>query len=186
MWICSGPRWKRPWSRGPSAGQCRFIGRLKGLHRPRHRAIGRVLVHGVGIRPGKPVILGATQNIPSWHPGLSRLGSPDLQLFVRPILSRMMGQAPPIRKRLRLAWRRIVSPLGMEEFVRVRLGEVKGQVVALPMGRGRATCQVWLKPTASFVPRLSQGLEADEEVEVELLCSKQQIKRRSSLREATI
>ncbi|MGI6558888.1 MAG: hypothetical protein ACOX20_08130 [Limnochordia bacterium] len=90
-----------------------------------------------------------------------------------------MGQAPPIpeKTKARLA-RRIVSPLGMEEFVRVRLGEVKGQVVALPMGRGAGNVSSLVKADGILrVPRLSQGLEADEEVEVELLCSKQQIQK---------
>ncbi|NLN16312.1 MAG: molybdopterin biosynthesis protein [Firmicutes bacterium] len=142
--------------------------------------LGEVLVHGVGIRPGKPVVLGAVRGAPVLGiPGYPVSAHLTLELFVRPILSRMMGQAPsvPEKVKARLA-RRVVSPLGMEEFVRVRLGEVKGQVVALPMGRGAGNVSSLVKADGLLrVPRLSQGLEADEEVEVELFCSRQQIEK---------
>jgi putative molybdopterin biosynthesis protein len=142
--------------------------------------LGEVLVHGVGIRPGKPVVLGVVRNVAVLGiPGYPVSAHLTLQLFVRPILSRMMGQALPAPEKVqaRLA-RRIVSPLGMEEFVRVRLGEVKGQIVALPMGRGAGNVSSLVKADGLLrVSRLSQGLEADEKVEIEPFCSRQQIRK---------
>jgi len=134
--------------------------------------LGRVLVHGVAIRPGKPVILGLVGKKPVLGiPGYPVSAALAMELFLRPILCAWLRQDLPSRPRVsaRLA-RKLYSPLGVEEFVRLRLGRAKDSWVAVPLERGAGLTRTLAQADAILrVPRLSEGYPAGAEVEVELL-----------------
>ena len=62
--------------------------------------LGQVIVHGVNIKPGKPVILGIVQGKPVIGiPGYPVSAALTFNLFVKPLLHAMQGG--PIRRRKR-------------------------------------------------------------------------------------
>ena len=133
--------------------------------------LGEVLVHGVAIRPGKPVILGIVRGRPAIGlPGYPVSAVLTFDLFARPVVYALLGIVPPERDRLRAALaRKVHSTLGVDEFVRVTAGRVGGRMVAAPLGRGAGLVTSLVRADGMLViPRTSEGIEAGEEVEIEL------------------
>jgi putative molybdopterin biosynthesis protein len=87
------------------------------------RELGEVLVHGVAMRPGKPVILAMVKGKPviglPGYPGAAWLAA---YLFVRPLLYQAQGQeAPPAQRVTARLGAPIRSPAGLAHYVRIRL-----------------------------------------------------------------
>jgi putative molybdopterin biosynthesis protein len=139
---------------------------------PLFRELGEVFVHGVAIRPGKPVILGAIQGKPVIGvPGYPVSAALAFEIFARPVIYRKNGLPLPEDRYLKaFVSRKIVSPLGAEEFIRVRLGQVRDKLIiqSLPRGAGTVTSLVQADGILR-VPRLSEGYNAGSEVDVRLL-----------------
>ncbi|RLB58523.1 MAG: molybdopterin biosynthesis protein [Deltaproteobacteria bacterium] len=134
--------------------------------------LGRVLVHGIAIRPGHPVVLGMVAGKPVLGiPGYPVSALLALQLLARPILAAWQGRpvAAPRLLRAQLA-RKLYSPLGMEEFVRVCLGRVGQRLVAVPLARGAGVITSLARANGLLrIPAGSEGVAAGGEVAVELL-----------------
>lgn len=136
------------------------------------RRLGEVHVHGVAIRPGKPVILGIVHGKPAIGlPGYPVSAMLAFDLFVRPVLYALQGLVPPERQRLRATLvRKVHSTMGLDEFVRVTVGRVGDRVVAAPLSRGAGVVTSLVRADGWLViPRTSEGIEAGADVEVELL-----------------
>jgi len=140
--------------------------------------LGEVLVHGVSIMPGKPTLLGVVDERPIIGiPGYPVSATLSCELFVRPLIAAMLGCAAPKRERIRVvSTRRLPSKLGVEEFVRVRVGRVGERVVATPLPRGSGVITSLTRADAIIrIPRLIEGVEEGEETEAELLVGKASI-----------
>jgi putative molybdopterin biosynthesis protein len=134
--------------------------------------IGMVAVHGVAIRPGHPVILGVAQGKPVLGlPGYPVSTVLTAELFLRPLIYRMQGQLPPRRPSMPAVFsRKLLSPIGEDEFVRVTLGQVDDRVIATPLTRGAGVVMSLVRADGLVqVPRFSEGLHPGAEVQVELL-----------------
>jgi putative molybdopterin biosynthesis protein len=133
--------------------------------------LGELLVHGVATRPGKPVALGKVLGKPTVGvPGYPVSAALAMELFVRPVVLRMLGLPviPPETVAATLS-RSIVSPMGLDEFVRVKLGKVGDRLVATPIARGAALTTSMVRSDGTvIVPRGREGLPAGREVEVRL------------------
>ncbi len=134
-------------------------------------ALGEVFVHGVGTRPGKPTILGQIAGRPAVGlPGYPVSAYLSLEWFVRPLICRALGQAEPVRERLtaRLG-RRIVSDIGVEEYVRMAVGFVEDHFVANPLERGAGVTMSLVRADGMLIiPPESLGFECGNTVELEL------------------
>ena len=123
-------------SAGSSAGSEDYTARIIA-------ELGEVLVHGVTMMPGKPTVLGVVENKPViGNPGYTVSAIMAFEKFAEPLIQRMLGIPLSARQKTRVRTsRKIASKLGIEEFVRVKLGRVKGEVVAssLPRGAGSVT-----------------------------------------------
>src|SRR6266571_2195647 len=88
--------------------------------------LGRVLVHGVAIRPGHPVILGVVRGKPVIGlPGYPVSTMLTADLFLRPLVFRLQGLAAPEPATVVATMtRKLLSPMGEDEFLRVSLGRV--------------------------------------------------------------
>ena len=134
--------------------------------------LGRVLVHGVGIAPGKPLLLGLIEGTPVFGlPGYPVAAWVALVQFLKPMLVRYFGcpSPPPPRVQGVLA-HRIHSSLGTREFVRVRL-EREGEKVLvhpLPGGSSRLSSLTGADGIVE-VPEELEGFPKGAEVTVELL-----------------
>ena len=134
--------------------------------------LGTVLVHGVTIMPGKPVVLGDVNDVPVVGvPGYPVSAIVAFEEFVRPMLCQMLGQPEPLRKKITVEpTRKIPSKLGVEELVRVKLGRVHGRVVATPLPRGAGSITSFTEADGIIrIPNENEGLHPGQQVEAELL-----------------
>ncbi|MDA8099635.1 MAG: molybdopterin biosynthesis protein [Nitrospiraceae bacterium] len=134
--------------------------------------LGTVLVHGVAIKPGKPVILAIARGKPVIGiPGYPVSAALTFNLFVKPLLYRLQGRSVPAADTLtaRLS-RQVASTLGAEEFLRVKLGSVSGNLIATPVTRGAGALMSLVRADGIVrIPAASEGIAAGSEVPVELL-----------------
>jgi putative molybdopterin biosynthesis protein len=133
--------------------------------------LGELLVHGVAVRPGHPVILGMVGATPTIGvPGYPVSAALTGEIFVEPLLARWLGRPPARRPTLRaMMTRKVQSPLGDDEFMRVAVGRVGERTVAAPLSRGAGVITSLVRADGIVrIPRFSEGVHAGEEVTVEL------------------
>lgn len=134
--------------------------------------LGEVLVHGVAIKPGKPVILAICNGKPVVGlPGYPVSTMLTYDLFVQPVLVRRgkMRDVPRDTVRANLA-RQLPSEVGVEEYLRVSLGFVQGRQVAVPLSRGAGLISSLTRAHGVLrVEQGSAGLQTGTSVEVDLL-----------------
>jgi molybdopterin molybdotransferase len=143
-----------------------------------------VLVHGVSIKPGKPLIIGlvkgkaAAASVPVFGlPGHQAAVSICFEVFVKPVLARFTGAVPDsvlegissrrtVRARLS---RSISSSPGREDHVRVTLERRDEELYAIPVFGASGLISTLVKAVGTIVvPVNSIGIEAGEEVDVRL------------------
>jgi putative molybdopterin biosynthesis protein len=143
-------------------------------------ALGEVLVHGVKAMPGKPTLLGSVRGKPVvGTPGYPVSAWVCFDQFVRPALERLQGLTPTLRDEVTATpGRKLPSKLGHEEFLRVHLGRVGDQVVAMPLKRGAGTITSLTRADGILrIPPESEGRDEGGEVTAELLRSKESMER---------
>ncbi len=135
-------------------------------------ALGDILVHGVTIMPGKPVIVGNINHKPIFGiPGYPVSAIIAFEQFVQPLIDQFLGQPEKIRQTASVEpTRKIASKLGLEEFIRVKLGLVGNRIVATPLPRG-AGCITSITEADGIirVPSHVEGIKDNDDVSAELL-----------------
>jgi putative molybdopterin biosynthesis protein len=143
-------------------------------------AEGDVLVHGVTMMPGKPVIVGKVSGKPVFGiPGYPVSAIMAFEQLVAPLLAKWLGHSEPQRTQVNVKpTRKIASKLGVEEFVRVKIGRVGDTMVAtaLPRGAGQIT-SITEADGIIRIPDHLEGINTDDHVKAELLRPMQQIDR---------
>ena len=112
-------------------------------------------------------------------PGYPVSASLTFDIFAAPLLARLEGAPPPESPvaQARLA-RKLASTMGMDDWVRVRLGRVGGQLVATPLPRGAGVLTSLVRADGLLVvPAELEGHHAGEEVSVRLLRGVGEIER---------
>ena len=140
--------------------------------------VGRLLVHGIAVRPGHPVVLGVAGSTPLiGAPGYPVSCVLTMDIIAKPLISRLLGVLPPVRPRLGATMsRKVLSPMGEDEFMRVKVGRVGERVIATPLTRGAGVIMSLVRADGLVrIPRFSEGLEAGSAVEVELLRPKEEV-----------
>ncbi len=133
--------------------------------------LGELLVHGIAIRPGHPVVLGTVRKRPVIGvPGYPVSAVITCDLVVKPLIFRLLGTAVPERPTLQaIMTRKILSPIGEDEFLRVKLGKVGDKIVATPLTRGAGVIMSLVRADGLVrIPRFSEGVHAGATVTVEL------------------
>ncbi len=134
--------------------------------------LGEVLVHGITVMPGKPLIIGTINNKPVFGmPGYPVSAIVAFEQFVGPLICTWIGQPEPQRPTVLVEpIRKIPSKLGVEEFLRVKLGKVDARIVAIPLPRG-AGCITTMTQADGIIriPTHLEGLKENEPVQAELL-----------------
>ncbi|MBI5824204.1 MAG: molybdopterin biosynthesis protein [Chloroflexi bacterium] len=169
--------------------------------------LGQLLVHGVAVRPGHPVILGVIArsalvlgdeaipslleiasgtNIPR-NDGVPIIGVPGypvsaaltVDIFVESLIAKWLGRRPhelPIE--MATLTRKLVSPAGDDDYVRVAVGKVGGKLLAAPLSRGAGVITSLVQADGlALIPSGVQGMEAGEQVKVHLYRSKAEIEK---------
>ncbi len=134
--------------------------------------LGEVLVHGVAMMPGKPVLLGIIGNKPVIGiPGYPVSAILAFEQFVRRLLFSLQGLPEPTRAHTEaVLGRKMPSRLGLEEFVRVIVGRVKGRLVAMPLQRGAGVITSLTRADGMLqIPQELEGIDVGKPVSVRLL-----------------
>ena len=115
---------------------------------------------------------GSVRRVPvAGLPGYPVSAAMTCELVIKPLIDRWLGQAsqerPTITARLT---RKVVSPDGEEEYLRVTVGQVGERIVATPLPGGSGVLMSLVRADGIVrIPRGEQGHEAGAPVTVELL-----------------
>jgi putative molybdopterin biosynthesis protein len=143
------------------------------------KELGEVIINGISIKPGKPLIVGFVNNKPIFGiPGYPVSAYLTFQLFVKPVIARLLGIAIKENEKIKATIsRQIASSLGVDEFIRVKVGVVDDKYIATPVGRGAGLLMSLVRADGILkISKNSEGLQAGTEVEVELIRNKNEIK----------
>ena len=135
------------------------------------RELGEVLVHGVAIKPGKPVILAIVRGKPVIGlPGYPVSAYINFENFVIPVLGLMNGEMQAKNNTVKaVVSKRLVSSLKHKEYVRVKVGKVEDKLVASPLARGAGAAMSLVRADGfCVIEQNSEGVEAGDTVNVEL------------------
>ena len=133
--------------------------------------LGEVLVHGVAIKPGKPVIIGRIAKKPVIGlPGYPLSALTVIREIVLPLL-RNYGLFIPepdcIRAQITTA---VAKDIGSDEFVLSTLGRVGSRWVVSPQSKGAGVQMSGVRANAYIrVPKASEGFDAGGEVDARLM-----------------
>ncbi len=171
------------------------------------QSLGQLLVHGVAVRPGHPVIIGLLE-IGDWRLETSQspisnnqspisphptphttpiIGVPGYpvsaaltgEIFVEPLLARWQGRLAyePPTIQARLT-RKINSHTGDDDFVRVAVGKVGDNIMTTPISRGAGVITSLVRADGIVrIPRFSEGEDAGATVTVHLYRTPREIER---------
>lgn len=150
---------------GASAGTRDFSSNV--LHE-----IGEVIVHGVAIKPGKPVILARIGNTPVIGlPGYPVSAVLTMRLFLKEMITTLLGRDMENHGSIEAVMSRpIHSSMGVDEFVRITLGKVGDTLMATPAGKGAGAVMSLVRADGILtIPAGNEGVGAGEKVEIELV-----------------
>jgi len=178
--------------------------------------LGTLLVHGVAVRPGHPVILGviarsalvlrdeaisndektlapdASAGVASGKtsprndmtpiigvPGYPVSAALTVDIFVESVIAKWLGRRPnELPTEMATLTRKLVSPAGDDDYVRVAVGKVGGRLLAAPLSRGAGVITSLVQADGlALIPSGVQGMDAGEQVKVHLYRSKSEIER---------
>jgi putative molybdopterin biosynthesis protein len=161
--------------------------------------LGQLLVHGVAVRPGHPVILGLINQKSKIENRKSEDLTPDtshltpiigvpgypvsaaltVDIFVESIIAKWLGRRPhELPTEMATLTRKLVSPAGDDDYVRVAVGKVGGKLLAAPLSRGAGVITSLVQADGlALLPSGVQGMDAGEQVKVHLYRSKAEIER---------
>ncbi|MHC1784265.1 MAG: molybdopterin biosynthesis protein [Anaerolineaceae bacterium] len=159
---------------GSSAGSEDFTARAV-------ETCGELLVHGVAVRPGHPVILGMIHDqsedgkVAKYTPVVGVPGFPVSaaltgEIFVEPLIRIWTGRQEAGQVEIEAVLsRKITSPAGDDEYLRVVVGQVGERVLAAPLPRGAGVITSLVRADGiSIIPAGIQGLEAGTKVKVRM------------------
>lgn len=145
---------------------------------------GRVIFHGIAIKPGKPAVLGLIGKTPVMGvPGYPVSGITVLEELFKPVLFSLMKRPLPERETERVrASRRVNSSLKYRELVRAALTLTDGGLAATPLNRGAGVVTSFVKADCVLdIPQNSEGLEAGEAVCARLMRPRAELIHRVSV-----
>lgn len=134
--------------------------------------LGRVLFHGVALKPGKPLFAAESSGKPLIVlPGFPTSAVFTFHAFVAPMIRAFAGLAEAERERVeaRLAVR-LASELGRTEYAMVSLVRGEEGLIAYPLAKGSGAVTAFSLADGFFaIPALADGVEAGAPITVTLL-----------------
>jgi putative molybdopterin biosynthesis protein len=131
-----------------------------------------IVVHGVALKPGKPICLAASGRLPVVVlPGFPTSAVFTFHEFVAPVLRELAGMSRGERQSVpaRLA-QKVVSQRGRLEYLLVGLVEVGEEFAAYPMGKGSGSVTAFSRADGFVrIGRNTEIVEAETKVDVTLV-----------------
>ncbi len=160
--------------------------------------LGSLIFHGVAVRPGHPVIFGLLDDEgirvpdPAKHqsaathrsvtpiigvPGYPVSAALTIEIFVEPLLAKWLGRQPTkLPTETAQITRKVTSPPGDEDYIRVVVGRVGDRLLASPLPRGAGIITSLVNADGIVIlPPGIQGLEAGDTVTVNLYRNKAEL-----------
>jgi putative molybdopterin biosynthesis protein len=140
--------------------------------------VGELVIHGVAIKPGKPVMMGMINGKPIIGiPGYPVSAYFVMEEIAKPIIYSFQGIETRDKKIVDATLtRRCMSSLKYHEFVRVKLGYIGDKYVATPLTRGAgATMSLVNADGVLEIDQSIEGIEAGTKVKVKLLSPEEKI-----------
>ncbi len=130
--------------------------------------LGELIVHGVNVRPGKPLILGKLYSKPFIGlPGYPAAGYTDFMLFVKPIVEKLYHIEKFDNSINAYVGKSIFSNYSVDEQIRVIVGKVKGRYVLSTIKRGSAPTKPLVESDGYIMsPKGNEGINEGETVKV--------------------
>ncbi|RDV05744.1 molybdopterin biosynthesis protein [Undibacter mobilis] len=131
-----------------------------------------ILVHGVALKPGKPLCLGAVGKLPfAVLPGFPTSAIFTFHAFVAPVIRVLAGLPPEAAQTIEARVPvRVASELGRKEFVLVSLVDGDDGPVAFPTGKGSGAVTSFSQADGFIeIDALASALEADARAQVTLI-----------------
>jgi len=131
-----------------------------------------VIVHGVALKPGKPLCLAVTQGKPvAILPGFPTSAIMTFHTFIAPVLRAWAGLPPAQAAELEATLAvRVASEVGRLEYVLVSLVRGAAGLVAYPTGKGSGAVTSFTQADGFFsVPAMSENVAAGSVVQVQLI-----------------
>jgi putative molybdopterin biosynthesis protein len=102
-----------------------------------------------------------------------------VDIFAEPVLAKWLGRRPlELPTETATLTRKLVSPAGDDDFVRVAVGNVGGKILAAPLSRGAGVITSLVQADGlALLPSGVQGMDAGEQVKVHLYRSRAEIDR---------
>lgn len=152
-------------------------GTSKGAGDLSHRVVSRlgspgVVVHGVALKPGKPLCLAAADGKPiAVLPGFPTSAIFTFHAFVAPVIRALAGLPPEAARVVEAAVPlRVASEIGREEFVLVALVEGENGLVAFPSAKGSGAVTSFSQSDGFVaIEALSAGFDAGTRAQVTLI-----------------
>jgi putative molybdopterin biosynthesis protein len=135
------------------------------------REMGELLVHGVAARPGHPVIIGIIDAIPVIGvPGYPVSATLTGEIFIQPLIQKWLGiEIDPRPIVEAVMTRKLISPTGDDDFVRVTLARVGERLLATPLNSGAGVITSLVRADGlAQIPRFSEGVDMGGLVNVKL------------------
>ncbi len=138
--------------------------------------LGEVLVHGVGMKPGKPAIIGRIGTVPViGMPGYPLSALTVIREIIVPLLSRFGLSAPDPEILSAELTATLHSEIGTCEFVLLSIGKIRERWVAIPLSRGSGVQMSGVRANAFLkIPDDLEGFEGGQTIPVELLVPRRQ------------
>ncbi len=141
------------------------------------KKLGELIVHGIAVRPGHPVILGTIHDkkgkrevpvigVPGYPVSAAMTG----EIFIKPLLQKWLGSevTEPMEVEAILT-RKINSPSGDDDYVRMVVGQVGSKLLAAPLAKGAGVITSLVHADGiSIIPRGIQGVSAGDKIRVRL------------------
>jgi putative molybdopterin biosynthesis protein len=142
--------------------------------------LGTLLVHGIAVRPGHPVIIGMVKEKPIiGMPGYPVSAALTGEIFVEEMLAKWTGR-PPIEKDTVEATltRKTASPAGDDDYIRMAVGRVGEKMLAAPLNRGAGVISSLVRADGlALMPRGTQGMEAGEKINIHLYRTRAELEK---------
>ncbi len=141
-------------------------------------SLGKIYINGVAIKPGKPFLAAIVKDLPVLGvPGYPVSTFFTVKIFVKKLLEKMLGVSFPEEEEIEgVLSRPLFSKLGIDEFVRVKVGKVKDKYVVSPSGRGAGLLMSVVRADGCLhIPANSEGYSQGEKVKVRLWRTKREI-----------
>lgn len=133
--------------------------------------LGELLVYGVAVRPGHPVIIGMIGATPIIGvPGYPVSAALTGELLILPLIRAWLGLARAAPATVEaVSTRKIVSPIGDDDFLRVALAEIDGSLQATPLQRGAGVITSLVQADGlAHIPRFHEGVDRGDTLRVRL------------------